>query len=84
MRRCVLTGPCLASHMRLGSPWELALHTYDRFGNARASGGEDVVADVDGPEGTEIQKACVTDRANGCYGISLQPDREGRWLLTPR
>ena len=70
--------------MRIGAPWELALRTFDKFGNARASGSEEVMADVDGPAGTQIQKASVTDRGNGCYSISFQPDREGRWLLNPR
>ena len=70
--------------MRIGAPWELALRTFDKFGNARASGSEEIMADVDGPAGTEIRKASVTDRGNGCYSISFQPDSEGRWLLTPR
>lgn len=84
MCRCMLTGPCLAGHAKICSPWELALHTFDKFGNARVSGGEDVAVDVEGPQGTEIRSASVQDRGNGWYSIVLQPDREGRWLLTPR
>ena len=84
MRRCMLTGACLAHHMCIGGPQELALHTLDAFGNARAAGAEEVAMDVDGPAGTEVRKATVTDRGNGCYGVSFLPDREGRWLLTPR
>ena len=82
--RCMLTGPCLERHMCIGGPQELALHTFDRFGNARAAGGEKVAVDLMGPAGTEIRRATVTDRGNGCYGVSFQPDREGRWVLTPR
>lgn len=84
MHRCVLTGPCLAGHAKIGSPWELALHTFDKFGNARVSGAEDVTVDVEGPQGTEIRTASVQDRGNGWYSVVLQPDREGRWLLNPR
>ena len=84
MHRCVLTGPCLAGHTHIGTPWDLALHTFDRFGNARATGLEGGAVDVAGPEGTQVQKASVTDRGNGCYSIAFQPDREGRWLITPR
>ena len=84
MCRCLLSGPCLATQICIGSPQLLALHTYDSFGNARAAGGEEVTVEVNGPPGTCIQKAAVTDRGNGCYGVSFQPDREGRWLLTPR
>ena len=80
----MLAGPCLAGHAHIGAPWGLALHTFDCFGNARASGLEEVTVDVAGPEGTQVQKASVTDRGNGCYGIAFQPDREGRWLITPR
>ncbi len=80
----MLTGPCLEQHICLGGAQELALHTFDKFGNARAAGGEEVEVGVDGPAGTDIQKAVVTDRGNGCYRVSFQPDREGRWLLTPR
>ena len=84
MRRCVLTGPCLAGHTHIGAPWDLALHTFDRFGNARATGLEDVTVAGACPEGTQVQKASETDRGNGCYSIAFQPDREGRWLITPR
>lgn len=82
--RCMLTGPCLASHVCIGGPQELSLHTYDSYGNARATGGEEVAVEITGPAGTQIRKAAVADRGNGCYGVSFQPDREGRWLLTPR
>ena len=84
MCRCMLTGPCLAGHAHIGEPWGLALHTFDCFGNARANGLEEVTVDVTGPEGTQVRKAAVTDRGNGCYSIAFQPDREGRWLITPR
>ena len=83
MCRCRLTGPCLAHHMCIGGPQELVLHTFDSFGNARAAGGEEFTVSVDGPAGTEVRKATLTDWGNGCYGVSFQPDREGRWILTP-
>ena len=72
MRRCLLTGPCLAGLAKIGSPWELALHTFDKFGNARVSGAEDVTVDVEGPQGTEIRTASVQDRGNGWYSVVLQ------------
>ena len=84
MCRCMLTGPCLAGHAHIGGPWGLALHTFDCFGNARASGLEEVTVDVAGPVGTQVRKAAVTDRGNGCYGVAFQPDCEGCWLITPR
>ena len=84
IRRCTLRGPCLAGHVLIGEPWDLALHTFDRFGNARATGLEDVTVDVEGLRGTEVQKASVADRGNGCYSIAFQPDRQGRWLIMPR
>lgn len=82
--RCMLSGACLASQVCIGGPQEFTLHTRDSFGNARAAGGEEVTVEVTGPPGTQIQRAAVTDRGNGCYGVSFQPDREGRWLLMPR
>lgn len=83
--RCTFLGRCLGGGAHaIGEPWRFALHTADGHGNARAAGGEAVAVEVAGPAGTAVTAAAVADCGNGCYAVAFEPDRAGRWALTPR
>lgn len=81
-RRCVAFGPGLAPTNEVGRLCSFVIQSKDSAGHYRASGGDPLRVQIDGPSGEAQPAATVLDSADGRYVISYHVPLAGSYAIS--